>query len=97
MKYLTDYYISELVDIREKVRREKQYDLADRIRDYLDTKDVFIFDSLDGQIVYYKAKRTTRIELIKKMNKEKQANKLFDSWLYSMNSNKRNEINNSSN
>jgi cysteinyl-tRNA synthetase len=34
---LDDYYIDELVDIRSKARDNKDWELADKLRNYLDT------------------------------------------------------------
>lgn len=45
--------IEELIDIRKKAREDKDWNLSDDIRNYLDTKLVYIFDSKFGQEVYY--------------------------------------------
>ena len=82
---LENKYVSELIEIRRKARLNNNYALSDEIRNYLDTKESFIFDTKDDQVVYHELKGMTRIKLIKKLNKEKQANKLFDAWLYSIN------------
>jgi hypothetical protein len=73
---LGNKYVSELIEIRRKARVNNNYALSDEIRNYFDTKE--------GQVIYHELKGMTRSELIKKLNKGKQANKLFDSWLYSM-------------
>ena len=78
-------YVSELIDIREEAKADKDWKLSDEIRNYLDTKQSFVFDTKDGQVVYHELEGMTRIKLIEKLNREKQANKLFDAWLYSMN------------
>lgn len=81
---LDDKYISELIDIRATARIQKDFVLSDRIRDYLDTKQTFVFDSEHGQIVYHELRGMTRGKLISKINTHKRANKIFDAWLYSM-------------
>ena len=78
-------YIDELITIREEARYKKNWSLSDDIRDYLDTKCIFIFDSPTGQVVYHR-KEGTRADLIKEIKKELRAQKLFDSWLYSISS-----------
>ena len=78
-------YVSELIDIREEAKADKDWKLSDEIRNYLDTKQSFVFYTKDGQVVYHELEGMTRIKLIEKLNREKQANKLFDAWLYSMN------------
>ena len=79
-------YVSELIEIREEARANKDWKLSDEIRDYLDTKQSFVFDTKDGQVVYHELKGMTRSKLIDKINKDKRAEKMFDAWLYSMRS-----------
>lgn len=83
---LEDKYISELIEIRRKARINNNYALSDEIRNYLDTKESFIFDTKDGQVVYHELKGMTRSKLIEKINANKRAEKMFDSWLYSVKS-----------
>lgn len=53
-QYMFDaYYIDELSYMREQARVEKNWELSDQIRKYLDTKNVFCVDSKDGQVVYH--------------------------------------------
>jgi hypothetical protein len=78
--------VSELIEIREIARINKDFKLSDEIRNYLDTKESFIFDTKDGQIIYHELKGMTRSKLIDKINNDKRANKIFDSWLYSIKS-----------
>ena len=79
-------YIDELIDIRENARQKKDWTLSDKIRIYLDSKHVFIFDTNEGQIVYHR-NNETRKSLIDKMKQELRATKLFNAWLFSMNAN----------
>ena len=79
------YHIDELIDIRAQARIGKLWGFSDEIRDYLDTKHVFIFDTKDGQEVYHEL-GGTRKDLVEKLNNESSANKRFDAWLYSMQS-----------
>ncbi|WP_242117113.1 hypothetical protein [Aestuariivivens sediminicola] len=76
-------YIDKLIAMREDARQMKNYALSDNIRNYLDSKHIFIFDSKQGQIVYHR-KTGTRSDLIKEIKEDLQAQKLFDSWLFSM-------------
>lgn len=76
-------YIDEIIDKRHEARINKDWELSDKLREELDSKNVFVFDTLKGQEVYYPAKQTTREELVNKINTEKRADKIFDAWLYS--------------
>jgi hypothetical protein len=78
-----DKYIDELVDLRNEARAKKNWKLSDEIRDYLDTKQTFIFDTIDGQVVYH-GKENTRQKLIEQLKKETRAEKMFDAWLFSV-------------
>ena len=53
-----DKYIDELVDLRNEAREQKNWKLSDEIRDYLDTKHTFIFDTNEGQVVYHGQEKT---------------------------------------
>lgn len=77
-------YIDELIEIREDARQKKDWALSDKIRVYLDSKHVFIFDTDGGQIVYHR-KKESRNSLINKLKKELRVEKLFNAWLFSMN------------
>ena len=78
-----DKYIDELVDLRNEAREQKNWKLSDEIRDYLDTKHTFIFDTNEGQVVYH-GQEKTRQKLINQLKKEARAEKIFDAWLFSM-------------
>lgn len=77
-------YIDELIAIREEARQEKNWKLSDDIRDYLDTKHVYVFDTPNQQVVYHRT-GGTRQDLINQIKEDQRAQKLFDAWLYSMN------------
>ncbi|WP_242202069.1 hypothetical protein [Aestuariivivens insulae] len=81
---LEHLYIDELIALREEARQSKNYKLSDDIRDFLDSKHIFVFDTPNQQVVYH---RTTgsREDLINELKKEQRAQKLFDAWLYSVN------------
>lgn len=81
---LDDYYIDELIGIRKDARIRRDWETSDKIRDYLDAKSVIIMDTKDGQVVYHEKKGTTRADLVKRLQKEKQAEALHEAWLYSM-------------
>lgn len=44
---LENKYIDQLIEIRKQARENKDWKLSDEIRNYLDTKLVFIFDTKD--------------------------------------------------
>ena len=46
-------YVDELIEIRKEARQNKDWKLCDEIRNYLDIKLVFIFDTKAGQEIYY--------------------------------------------
>ena len=79
---LTNKYTDGLVHLRKEARLNKDFKLSDQIRDILDTKFVFIFDHKEGQEVFFR-KKGTRAELIKEIQKDRDADKLFRSWLFS--------------
>lgn len=78
---------SLLIHNREKARSRGNYKLSDEIRDKLDAMHTFVFDTKEGQEIYFEVSGT-REALIKKINNEKRAEKEFDAWLYSINKNK---------
>lgn len=79
---LTTKYIDELINLRKQAREEKNWKLSDEIRDILDTKNAFVFDTTDGQVIYHRP-RITRKEMVKILKEEMKALKRFDSWLFS--------------
>jgi hypothetical protein len=83
-KDLSEYLIDELIYIREQVRLEKNYELSDKIRNYLDDNSTFVFDTPTGQEVYHYPNRT-RQEIVEEINKNSRADRVFNSWLYSIN------------
>ena len=48
-----NHYIDELIDIRKEARINKDYLLSDEIRNYLDSKNTFIFDFPNNEQVIY--------------------------------------------
>lgn len=74
-------YIDELIEYRKRAREERNWKLADRIRNYLDRKHSFVIDTEQGQVVYHEP-GSTRKQLILKLRREARAEKLFESWLY---------------
>jgi hypothetical protein len=90
-------YIDELIEERGEARVFKNWQLSDEIRDYLDTKLVFIFDTKWGQEVYYLAdsyfkNQERKIEttamskrqyLEYRIKQDINANNNFDAWLFS--------------
>ena len=80
---IEDKYIDELVDLRREARAQKNWKLSDKIRAYLDTKHSFIFDTNEGQVIYHRP-NGTRTDLINQLNKDARAEKIFNSWLYSL-------------
>ena len=82
MSKLGYIYIENLIDIRKQYRADKNWQMCDAIRDYLDSKHVFIFDTPEGQVIYNEVKGT-RQDVIDKINRDKKAEAAFDAWLYS--------------
>ena len=80
---IEDKYIDELLEIREKTRIEKNWKLADKIRNYLDTKHVYVFDTNEGQVIYHK-KDGTRQSLVKQLKSEIRSENMFNAWLFTM-------------
>jgi len=91
-------YIDELIEERKLARENKDWKLSDDIRDYLDTKLVFVFDAKWGQEIYnltegYFKNKEREIETTAMNNRQyveyqiKQdinANNNFEAWLYSI-------------
>lgn len=69
-------YIDELIEERKNARINKNWNLSDKIRDYLDNKLVFIFDAKFGQEVYY------LIEGFLKRKEQKEETKLMSNRQY---------------
>ena len=90
-------YIDELIENRKIARENKDWKLADEIRNYLDTKLVFIFDAKWGQEVWYLVEKyferqERKIETIAmskrqyveyRIKQDINAEKNFEAWLYS--------------
>lgn len=62
---------SHLVYLREQARLNKDWSLSDNIRDKLEGMNTFVFDTKEGQEVYYEVKGT-REDLINKLNNNKK-------------------------
>lgn len=91
--------VDQLIDIRQKLRDNKQWEYCDQIRNYLDEKLIFVFDNKDSQDVYYLTENYFRFQaqnpLTNQLSKRKyveykikqdiQAEKNFEAWLYSIN------------
>ncbi len=91
-------YIEELIEERKLSREQKNWKLSDEIRDYLDTKLVFVFDAKWGQEVYhltegYFKNKERKIETVAMSHRQyvehqiKQdivIEKNFEAWLYSV-------------
>ena len=90
-------YIDELIDERKEARANKNWKLSDEIRDYLDTKLVFVFDAKWGQEVYYltdnyfktQERKIETIAMSKrqyieyKIKQDINADRNFEAWLFS--------------
>jgi len=62
---LTEKLTDELVYIREQARLNKDYKLSDEIRNELDSRGSFVFDTKYGQVVYHIGSGYKRDELNK--------------------------------
>ena len=90
-------FIDELIEERKLSREQKNWKLSDEIRDYLDTKLIFVFDAKWGQEIYYlpqsyfknkerkieTAAMNNRQYLEYQIKKEIVAENNFEAWLYS--------------
>jgi len=85
--------IDQLIQLREYARKDKDWELSDKIRDFLDGERVFIFDTVNGQEVYYlefdffthkpdDISPRQYVESRLKRDIKEEAN--FDAWLYSL-------------
>lgn len=87
----------ENIERRDLFRRSKLWKASDKIRDYLDSINVFVFDGKQGLEVYYcpestfakkPSEQTKRQFLENRIQEYTRAEKVFDSWLYSINKTK---------
>lgn len=87
-------FVDELIELRASFRQLKEWQKCDEIRNYLDTKNVFVYDTATGQEVYFMPYNFCggRAYLEKMIKREVVAEKNFDSWLYSINSKIKNFI-----
>ncbi len=90
------YSVDELIDIRQETREQSAWIFSDKIRDYLDSKFVFIFDTKEGQEVHFlyesyfdkkPSNQTNRQYVEHIIQRDIRANNNFDAWLYSMQNN----------
>jgi hypothetical protein len=93
-----DKYIDELIELRRVARETKDWKLSDELRNYLDEKLIFIFDTKEGQGIYYlppsyfdrrdKDPKTTNMNnrqyVEYRIQEDIRAEKGFDAWLYSI-------------
>lgn len=86
-----------LLEMREQARKLGDYGTSDLIRDELDRRLVFVFDTKDGPEVYYlfdgyfranysngQELQTKRAFLEARIAWERKADKAFDAWLKTM-------------
>jgi hypothetical protein len=73
----TTLLIEELIEARRKARVAKDWKSSDELRNYLDTKRVFIFDTKDGQEIHYLPESYFRLK-VKTENSVKV--KTFTEW-----------------
>jgi hypothetical protein len=78
--------VHQLIEQRAFARSQGLYETADKIRDQLDSMNTFVFDTPDGQEVYFELPGTTREDVVKKIQDDARAEKQFDAWLFSMKS-----------
>ncbi len=98
MNQITDN-VDELIFFRDKARNDKDWKKSDELRDYLDNKLVFVFDTKSGQEVYhlnenffkFKNKKLITLAMNNRQYVELQIKKgiasdnNFNAWLYSIN------------
>lgn len=87
-------YIDELIELRKLSRANRDYSKSDEIRNYLDSKYVFVYDTKDGQEVYHlnkdyfkrKKEDMTNRQFFEIKNRTNiNANSNFDAWLHTQN------------
>jgi len=93
-----DLNIDELIELRKTLRETKNYKFMDVIRNYLDTRLVFIFDSTWGQEVYFLTERyfrfkdkfeqtklmTNRKYVEYRIQQESRSERMLDAWIYTV-------------
>lgn len=97
--------VDELIYLRGIFKKDKNYLETDRIRDYLDSKLSFVFDTIDGfQEVYHMPKSvfikkpdnmTDRKYVEVLISRRIKADRLFDAWLYTQQGKSTNLLHNS--
>lgn len=75
--------IDSLIDMRASCREQKDWKTSDRIRDFLDSQGIIIFDTEWGQEVHNCIKGTTRSQVMERIAIDKRAEANFDAWLVS--------------
>lgn len=84
--------IEELINSRAIERQNKNYVACDNLRDYLDTHNVFVFDTKGGQEIFYltesyfdkkPAGMTKRKYVEYIIQRDIRAEKNFNAWLFS--------------
>lgn len=58
----------ELVYLREIARQDKDFQKSDEIRNILDSRGSFVFDTKDGQVVYHLGIEYTRYYVNKNLD-----------------------------
>jgi len=78
-------HTDELLILRQQARKSKDWKLSDEIRDLLDYRNVFVFDTKEGPEVHYMPRSFTggRQGLEERIQADIRAEKRFDAWLYS--------------
>ncbi len=76
--------IEEIIDLRRRAREAKDYYLSDVLRDYLDSKKVFVFDTKYGQEELCTGNAKDRKEAERMVQSDIRAEKNFDAWLVSI-------------
>jgi hypothetical protein len=91
-------YIDEIIELRSEARKNKDWTLSDKIRNYLDEKLIFVFDMNWGQEVWflpeqYFKNKDKKPETVKLSNRKYVEHRIqqdikleivFDAWVYSM-------------
>lgn len=88
--------IDVIIEIRHEARKRKDWGLSDELREVLDLNNVFVFDTKEGQDVYYltpeyfkwKDKLIETVGLSKRqyveyrIKRDIRAENNFDAWLF---------------
>lgn len=75
--------IDEAIELRREARANKDYDLSDQLRLFLDSKRVYCLDSKDDMLVIHDSSIKDREDFNNYIKEQKRLHSLVDSFTYS--------------